>query len=194
MLAIAEWPSDASLSEVPFWTLSPLSVCSSATARKWRRGRKRGDEYTSDEQGADEGTRDTLKVYATGLCSVISVQTRQRRRFPVRRKPWEGKEKWSPLGYRKSVQTNHRPVQTAQALPFPLTYHLGRLYQSHSSLGVVQHQLMTGIFVQSEAICRPIPFVWLIQRPGGNSRDQFFSLFKLFFFAKWETNRVVTSL
>lgn len=110
------------------------------------------------------------------------------------RKPWEGKEKWSPLGYRKSVRTNHRPVQTAQALPFPLTYHLGRLYQSHSSLGVVQHQLMTGIFVQSEAICRPIPFVWLIQRPGGNSRDQFFSLFKLFFFAKWETNRVVTSL
>lgn len=145
-------------------------------------------------KGADEGTRDTLKVYATGLCSVISVQTRQRRRFPVRRKPWEGKEKWSPLGYRKSVRTNHRPVQTAQALPFPLTYHLGRLYQSHSSLGVVQHQLMTGIFVQSEAICRPIPFVWLIQRPGGNSRDQFFSLFKLFFFAKWETNRVVTSL
>jgi len=83
---------------------------------------------------------------------MFNAQRRHKGSFPVRQKPQEGKQKCSHFGYRKSVRANQRPAQAAQALPFPSPT-ISYVFISHTAvLGVVQHQLMTGICVPSEAI------------------------------------------
>lgn len=73
----------ASLPAAPCWALpSPLGVCSPATARERRRGRKGGDEHTAQREGAQEGTRGALVQLPCAQHSVptgtgqLSCQTR----------------------------------------------------------------------------------------------------------------------
>lgn len=123
--------------------LHSLGVCSPATARKWIRGRKGGNEHTSEREGAEEGTRGALPACATGLCPASSVPTGHRGTFLLDKSP--EKERRSGALWLTGISVDQpTPCPDSTGPAFALTHHPAGLYQSQSNSGCCSARLMTG--------------------------------------------------